>query len=319
MPVNNFSAYPGGFSNGVTIRGVPIVSTRTGNVFYVSSVSGNDSGGADGTITKPFATAQYAKGRCTANNGDTIFCMPGHAETIANATTLTMTVADIAVIGLGAGSRRATFTFTTATTANIPVSAANVTFQNLLFVANFADVASFITIAAAPEFCVAGCEFRDTSSVLNALTCVTTTVTVNADGFQFISNRVYSLGTTAATTMIVIAGTMYRITINGNYYIGAALSNTAALLEHGALNVTALEMGGNRVYRPTTDTATGAILIKTTATVNTGIAYDNYVGCLDAEGIILFTSGSDYAPVQNFVTGAVDASGFLLPAADTDA
>lgn len=319
MPVNAFSHYPHGFGHGVTIRGVPIVSTRTGNVFYVNSNTGSDSGGANGTITQPFATMQYAKTRCTANNGDTVFAMPGHAETISNATTFTCTVADIAYIGLGTGSRRPTLTFDTATTANIPVSAANNTFHNFLFVANFADVASFITIAAAPEFCVEHCEFRDTSSVLNALVCVTTTVTVNADGFTFTNNRILSLGTTAATTAIVVAGTMSRLTINDNWYVGAALSNTAALLEHGALNMTALEMGRNKVYRPTTDTATGAILIKTTATANTGMAYDNYVGCLDAAGIILFTSGSDYAPINNLVTGAVNASGFLLPAADTDA
>jgi len=319
MPVNQISHYPHGFSHGVSIRGVPIVSTRTGNVFYVSSTSGNDSGSADGTITKPFATVQYAKGRATANNGDTIFCLPGHAETIANATTLTMTVADIAVIGLGHGSRRPTFTFTTATTANIPVSAANVTFQNLLFVANFADIASFITIAAAPEFCVNSCEFRDTSSVLNALVCVTTTVTVNADGFVFTNNKVQSLGTTAATTMIVVAGTMSRIYINDNYYVGAVLNNTAALLEHGALNVTNLEMARNKVYRPNTDTATGAVLIKTTATANTGVVYDNYVGCLDVAGVILLTVGSDYSPFNNYVTGEVDKSGWLIPAAGTDA
>lgn len=318
MPTNAFSNYPYGFSRGVTIRGVPIVSTRTGNVFYVNSNTGNDSGGADGSITKPFATLQYAKTRCSENNGDTIFAMPGHAETISSAAILTCTVADIAFVGLGTGSRRPTLTFTAAA-ANIPVSAANVTFQNFLFVANFADVASFFTIAAAPEFTVEGCEFRDTSAILNALTCVTTTVTVNADGFTFTNNKVISLGTTAGTTMIVVAGTMTRITINDNYYVGAVLNNTAALLEHGALNVTSLEMARNRVYRPNTDTATGAVLIKTTATANTGMVYDNYVGCLDVAGVILLTVGSDYAPFNNYVTGEVDKSGWLIPAAGTDA
>ena len=319
MPANQFSNYPGGFSHGVTIRGIPIVSTRTGNVFYVSSGSGNDSGAADGSITKPFATLQYAKGRCTANNGDTVFGMPGHAETISNATTLTLTVADIAYIGLGTGSRRPTLTFDTAIGANIPVSAANNTFHNFLFVANFADITSFITIAAAPEFCVDSCEFRDTSSVLNALKCVTTTVTVNADGLRFTNNTIQSLATTAATTMILVAGTMSRLTINDNFYTGAVLNNTAALLNHGALAVTNLEMARNRVSRPNTDTATGGILIVTSSTANTGMVYDNKIGCLDAAGIILMTAGCDYAAFNNLVTGTVDLSGFLLPAADTDA
>jgi len=77
MPVNAFTNYPGGFRNGVTVRGIPLVSTRSGNVFYVNSATGSNGGGADGSIQQPFATLQYAKTRCTANNGDTVFAMPG--------------------------------------------------------------------------------------------------------------------------------------------------------------------------------------------------------------------------------------------------
>jgi len=313
MPTNAFSHYPGGFAHGVTIRGVPIVSTRTGNVFYVNSNTGNDSGGADGTITKPFASLQYAKTRCTANNGDTVFAMPGHAETISNATTLTLTVADIAYVGLGTGSRRPTLTFDTATTANIPVSAANNTMQNFLFVANLADITSFITTAAAPEFLVNNCEFRDTSSILNAIRCVTTTVTVNADGLTITNNRVQSLATTAATGMVNIVGTMSRLTVNDNYYVGAVLNNTPALIQHAGLAVTNLECARNRIFRPNTDTATGGIIITTTSTANTGMVFDNYVACLDAAGVILCTAGSDYGMFNNLVIGEVDTSGTVLP------
>jgi muramoyltetrapeptide carboxypeptidase LdcA involved in peptidoglycan recycling len=51
-----------------------------------------------------------------------------------------MATAGIQVIGLGVGAARATFTFTTGATANIPVTAANVTFRNCIFIANFADI-----------------------------------------------------------------------------------------------------------------------------------------------------------------------------------
>lgn len=313
MGISNF---PKGFANGVTVRGMPLLNAYSGNIFWVdSNGSTNDN---TGKFDRPFATIDAAINACTANKGDVIMVKAGHAETITTAAQLVPDVAGVAIIGLGTGSNRPTLTFGAAA-ANIPVSAANITFQNILFKANFADVVSFITIAAAPEFCVDNCEFRDTSSILNALTCVTTTVTVNADGLVFTNNKVYSAGTTAATTMIVIAGTMSRCTINDNLYIGAALSNTAALLEHGALNVTNLEMARNRVYRPTTDTSSGAILIKTTATANTGIVYENYVGCLDVAGVLLLTVGSDYAPLENYVTGEVDKSGWLIPAAGTDA
>jgi hypothetical protein len=73
-------------------------------------------------------------------------------------------VAGVAIIGLGAGSLRPTLTFTTATTANIPVTAANMSIQNFLFVANFADIASFFTATGTntpTDFNVEGCEFKD--------------------------------------------------------------------------------------------------------------------------------------------------------------
>ena len=309
----SIAQYPNGFTSGVTVRGFPILNTYSGNIWWVDS---NGAQTGDGKFNRPFATIDTAINHAAAD--DIILVKSGHAETITTAAQLVPDVAGVSIIGLGYGTRRPTLTFGAAA-ANIPVSAANVSFQNILFKANFADVVSFITIAAAAEFSVRNCEFRDTSSILNALTCVTTTVTVNADGFEFIGNKVYSLGTTAATTMIVIAGTMSRCTINDNLYIGAVLNNTAALLEHGALNVTNLEMARNRVSRPNTDTATGAMLIKTAATANTGIVYNNYVGCLDVAGVILLTAGSDYSPIENYVTGEVDKSGWLIPAAGTDA
>ncbi len=309
MPNSNYSQ---GFSDGVTIRGMPILNTYSGKVRWVRSGGGNR-----GTFDSPYATLEAAINASDAN--DTIMIKAGHTETISSATALNFDVAGLNIIGLGVNGTRPTFTLDTATTAKIPVSAANIAISNCVFVANFADIATVFLLTVAPGFTVERCEFRDTSSILNFLTVITTTVSVDANGLVFTGNKVYSLGTTAATTMIVLAGTMDRITINDNYYVGAVLNNTAALLEHGALNVTGLEMARNRVYRPNTDTATGAILIKTTATANTGVAYENYVGCLDTAGVILFTAGSDYAPFNNYVTGEVDKSGWLIPAAGTDA
>ena len=306
MSHSNFSK---GFSGGLTVRGLPVLNAYSGNVLWVHSAG---SANGAGTFQRPYATLEQAIN--AADVGDTIMVKAGHAESIADATTLVFDKAGISIVGLGSGSRRPTFTFTTATTANIPVSAANVSIENILFVANFADIVSFITLTTAPEFLVNNCEFRDTSSILNALTCVTTTVTVNADGLTFTNNRVQSLATTAATTMIKVAGTMSRLTINDNYYVGAVLNNTAALLAHGALNVTNLEMARNRVFRPNTDTATGGILITTSATANTGMVYDNYIACLDAAAVILVTAGCDYGMFNNMVIGEVDTSGLLLPA-----
>ena len=53
----------------------------TGNIFFVDSGSatGADSVGAGRNPDLPFLTIDYAVGQCTANNGDYIIAMPGHA------------------------------------------------------------------------------------------------------------------------------------------------------------------------------------------------------------------------------------------------
>lgn len=317
MPISNF---PGGFAEGISIRGMPLTLTYPGQVFWLGNSTvlapncrtGAD--GGDGTYNAPFATLDYAIGRCTASRGDIIMVKPGHAETISTATALALDVAGIAVVGLGVGSLRPTFTFGAAT-ATIAVSVANVYLRNLLFVANFADVASVFTLTTAPGFSVEGCEFRDTSSILNFLTVVTTSATDAAsNGLVFSGNKIRSLGTTAATTVIKLAGNMDRVEINGNYYTGAVLNNTAALLAHAAEVVTNLEMRGNSVFRLSTDTATGAILITTTSTTNTGMVSDNYVRHGDVAGALLVTAGSIYGMTNNLANGDADSSGFVLPA-----
>jgi len=265
-----------------------------------------------------YTTVALALAQCVAARGDLILVVPGHTETITGATSLTCSISGVTIVGIGSGSLRPTFTFTTAATANIPISAANVTFKNCIFIANFADIVACFTTVAAPEFHVIGCEFRDTDSTHNFLTIITTTITVNADGLTFSGNRIKSTGTTAATTPISLVGTMDRITINDNFITKAVLNNTSCLLAHAALVVTNLEMARNIVFSGNTDSATGAFLITTSSTTNTGMVHDNYVNGLDVAAAILVTAGCKYGMMNNLYDGDVDASGYVLPAIGTN-
>jgi hypothetical protein len=147
MPIGGtITNFPDGFANGLSVRGMPLLQMQPGNVFWVNNstvLNVGANGGSDGnrgTYLSPFATLQYGLNSCTAGRGDIIFVGAGHAETISSATVLSLNMAGVAIVGLGGGSLRPTFTFTTAATANIPVTAANISIQNCLFVANFADV-----------------------------------------------------------------------------------------------------------------------------------------------------------------------------------
>lgn len=310
MQAQTHSNYPKGFNGGLVVRGMPILNCYSGDVLWVHSAGASIGRGDFG---RPYALLEDAIN--AANVGDTIMIKAGHAETISSATALNFDKAGISMVGLGQGSRRPTFTLDTAATAKIPVSALGMSITNCLFVANFADIATCFLLTTAPDFDCSGCEFRDTTSALNFLALVTTTVAVVADGLSFCSNKVILKGTTAATTPIKILGTHDRLTINDNLFNEAVLDNTSAVLAHGALVVTNLEMARNRVRRPQTDTATGALLITTSSTTNHGIVCDNRCQTSDPSGALLVTAGSIYGMFENYHIGDADASAIILPAA----
>jgi hypothetical protein len=133
------------FPNGVSSFGMPMLGTHmtTGAVYFVDDSGSNSNSGKD--ADNPFADLDYAIGMCSASKSDTIFLMPGHAET---ATAIAADVAGINIIGLGRGGNMPTITSTVAATDLINVTAANVYIENIKLV-GAASCTAFIDIAAA--------------------------------------------------------------------------------------------------------------------------------------------------------------------------
>src|SRR5688572_2883165 len=74
-----------------------------GSIFFVHSGTGSNSN--DGSSPdSPMATLDAAIGLCTASKGDTIYVMPGHAETIAAADGFDADVAGVSIVGIGWGA-----------------------------------------------------------------------------------------------------------------------------------------------------------------------------------------------------------------------
>ena len=324
LPQSAASNFPGGFNN-VTIRGIPLTQSHPGQVFWVSNattVLPGQVGGSNsnpGTFNAPCSTIAGALAKCTANRGDIIFVKPGHAETIADAATLLMNVAGVAIIGLGRGSKRPTLTFTAAA-ANIPLVAADMAIQNILFVANFADVASVFTATSTntpTDLVIESCEFRDTSSILNFISIVTGNATANSlNGLTFDKNSISSLGTTAATTAIKFGAAADRVSIRDNFGVWAILNDTAAMVAAGAHDLTNFDFGRNRLTRPNTS-STGGSFISSTSSASTGHCYDNYMYQLDNTAGIWIATGTGLSFTNNYspITGAADKSALINPAA----
>lgn len=323
MPVSNF---PSGFAAGLSVRGMPILQAQPGRVFWVGNGTNllpgtvGGAGGNPGTYQRPLATVQQGVDKCTANSGDMVMVKPGHAETITTAANLVLNKAGVAIVGLGSGSNRPTLTFATNATANIPITAANMSIQNFLFVANVADVASVFTAtgtAAPTDFAVENCSFRDTSSVLNFISLITGNATANSmDGLRFANNRISSLGTTAATTAIKLLEVTRRVTILNNFGNWAVLNDTACMLAGSTFAHTDFEFGGNILNKPNTS-STGGSFVSGSSTAWTGHCHDNYLWQLDASAGIWIGTGTKLAFSQNFspITGAADKSGLINPAA----
>lgn len=314
MALGPFSDFPNAITSaGVLTIGGGNVPLTGGNYWFVNSTTGNS--GGPGTIQSPYTKISQAVAVAFAN--DVIICLPTHAESISSSTALTMSVAGVQVVGWGTGSSRPTITIDTANTATINVSAASVSFTNMIFVANFLSIAACFTVASAKYFKVDQCLIYDTSSVLNFLNIVKTTGGANtADGLTFTNNQVINLGVTSNNTTLLVANTTDSLTLYNSFMKWAVQNDKAIgiIVTTGVL--TNLICGYNKSYRPNTTTAGGS-LITVTGTTSTGWVFNNYTQTLTTTSDLLFTTTVGLSAFNNFGTGVVGASGFLIPAADS--
>jgi len=204
--------------------GLPVT---TGNVYYVDSNTGSDSAGAGGQKNNPYATLDYAVGRCTANNGDIIFLMEGHAETIIADSGVDIDVAGLTIIGLGYGAAKATFTFTTAVTADFKLAAASTVVKNVRFVGGIDATTGVIEVSAA-DCALIGTEYLDSTG--QATDVIVTTAA--ADRLLIDGHRHIGAAGDGGDTAVVVVGcddvTIRNCEFYGNFDLGAIECRTTA-------------------------------------------------------------------------------------------
>lgn len=259
----------------------------SGSVFWVHSGTGTDGAGYGRNPDAPVATLDYAIGLCTANKGDVIYLMPGHAENLIGASSLTMDVAGVSVYGLGNGSLRPTFFLTTAVGATWNITAANCVVENVLIVGNFLNVAAAVTIGASAHYTtLRKVETRDTSAVLGALIQISiaagaTDMTI--DDYQHVT---FTGGLTApATNVILAAGAAdrFRLTNSRIYAHTSAAPVALAAAASKFINIDGLTLTN-------TDTSAGlgvAVHNSTTGFVNnvTAVNLKNNVAGVTGTGL----------------------------------
>ncbi len=309
------------FPNGISSFGMPQLGSSLGGnqlvlppALFVDTVNGVNAG--QGTSpTGAYQTLPYAITQATANSF--IFVLAGSAITVSSATALAIATAGLQIIAQGVGNARPTITLDTANTATIAVSAANVTFQNFIITANFLSIAAAFTLTTAKGFTLLNNDFRETSNVLNFLNIVKSTGIANTiDNLNVQNNTWNGIGTTSVNSFILSANDIDSAVIVNNVVKLAKIADTSILLTITTGVLTNLICGYNKVYSAQTATTAGS-LINVGGTTSTGFVYNNYAQTLTTSADKLFTTTVGLAAFNNYVTGAVGASGFLIPAADS--
>lgn len=232
MSATLFSNFPNGFSNGVTVRGIPILNTYANRVFWVDS---NAPSSGKGTFDRPFLTINDAITACTASKADFVFCKAGHAETISAAAGVALSKAGVSVVGLGRGSIRPTLNLT-ATASTITMSAANCTLQNFLITGGVDAIVSH-TVVSAAGCSIIDCEYRDVTGQ-----CTDGILTTAAADRLLIENYIHDGAAAAGSNSgIAIVGgdgiVINGLRMDGNFAVGGIDIRTTATTDLEVRNV----------------------------------------------------------------------------------
>jgi hypothetical protein len=286
---------PGGVFDYVSIDRYP------GDVWFVDSTNtaASDTAGFGQNPDAPFATLDYILS--LAVSGDTIICLPGHAEVVAAAAGLVFDVAGITVIGVGEGDLMPSITLTDPA-SDIDIDAADIVINHMEFVAGAADITAAIDVNAC-RFTVRDCRFVGDNAGLNALIWI-------QDALAGASDRItvedcYINDVDASNTHFInFAGTGTGHIIRRNTLIG----DWGTMAIGGAGIVTLVTITDNLIYNAG---ATNDSCINLAATT-TGIVARNLAGgaAAVANG---FTATGCVKAENYYQVLAADLSGLLDP------
>lgn len=294
------------FPSGIASFGVPVLpgalEVTTGKVFFVHHSGSNGNSGTD--TGNPFADIDYAVGQCTANKGDTIYVMPGHAETVAAAGGITVDVAGVSIIGLGRGAARPTLTMS-AVASSFLLSAASCLVRNLFF--NVQHDCTVVVDVDAADCVIDGCEIRSRTAATAREFVVGIDINggaANACDRTTVSNCYIASPTAGATGGIELGEVADRVVISGCTIIGdygdAAIHNpTGKVLTKLSVSNCFLE-----------NTQTGDHAIELVSACTGWLEYNRYKTDMTQQ------TGADPGSCFSFECyqdDAIDTSGILTP------
>ncbi len=275
----------------------PASLLATGNIYFVqsSNAAAKDDLQHGGTPANPFKTLNFALTQVFANNGDAIFCLPGHVETVSAAAGLNFGagVCDgVQVFFEGNGADRAQINFATSTAAQVVVAANNVALWGPRFVNAIDALVSAVSITGS-DCTIANAEFLDAPAIAATIQIQTSNAAkrLTINGYTYYES---TTGTAKTEAIRIVGGDHHRL-INLNISGSFSTANVN--------NVTTLTtvLVGDQWYLNNLSAAGLAFAVLTTST----FTLNNYV-LQAAAGVAPITAGNIGALTAN---GAIGISG----------
>lgn len=260
------------------------------------------------------STTAAALTKVRSGRGDVIAYLDGHAENVSS-TFLSGLPAGTKFVGLGEGSLRPQFTFNAAG-STLAVNAANVTFENLMFVAGANGVTKAINVTA-DRFTMRGCEFNVAAGT-NLHTLIACELGAGAHNAQIVGNVFDGIVGEPITDGILIAAAVNKPCIAYNLMQFASATGTTASLIRATAAALRTYIGWNVLNNLVAASDYGIVIGDVALT---GVIEYNRIGVLtnDAPASHGISLGTAAVPVlfENYVTTNPKFSGAIAPTADS--
>lgn len=300
--------------DGRLIGGSTPTGLGRGKTWYVDSAVA----GADGTSPDTaLATLDSAFAKCTANQGDVIVVMPNHAETITGAGGIAHDVAGVSVIGLGVGNQRPRFLMDGATTVTYAISAADAYVENLVFAAGHADIVACFDVTAVGAT-IKRCEFVNNVVDENFKSAITCSGADNTADMLTVEDCFFYTVDAATLGFILTTGDVNQMLVFNNVVISEGTGLATLITCATGKDLKGVVVTWN--FLSSKATAGNLFISNDTASPNnSGIIAHNR--CRHADVTTTHTMGAvgGCGFFDNLSTSLDSASGFVLPAIDTDA
>lgn len=285
-------------------------TVHTGNVFFVMT-GGTDSSGAGDTPDNPFATIDFAIGQCTANQGDVIYVMPGHTETISAAAGIAQDVNGVSVIGLGEGASRPLITWS-ATASTWTISGSSALIKNIVCTSSVNELVVMFS-SSASDLTMDAVDVKDPGSSLEIIQFLLTT---NASDNLIVRNCRHSVTTVAASAQLWIRliGCDFPY-IHDNVFILTLANDATSATISGDGSVTGFCFQRNVIMQAGGSSQASGILMTDGAV---GFSVDNRIYVISAGTVLAINDvGTGGFASETYALDDEDKSGILSPGVDT--